>query len=83
MPTTSAMLTGLAGVLAILGLAVYLFGIPPEMKHQISKIPASDQKEVKELKNNLGDVGGGVMQNPIGEEGGELADKLTSPFTGR
>ncbi|TLD24520.1 hypothetical protein E2P81_ATG11856 [Venturia nashicola] len=104
MPTTSAMLTGLAGVLAILGLAVYLFGIPPEMKRKMERAAlktmgenkasymmkgesclasTSDQKEVKELKNNLGDVGGGVMQNPIGEEGGELADKLTSPFTGR
>ncbi|KAE9974415.1 hypothetical protein EG328_001421 [Venturia inaequalis] len=104
MPTTSAILTGLAGVLAVLGLAVYLFGIPPEMKRkmekaalktmgenkasyamkdQISKIPASDQKDVQDVKNTIGNVGGGAMQNPIGEEGGELADKLTSPLTGR
>lgn len=104
MPTTTAIVTGLAGVLAVLALAVYLFGIPPEMKRkmekaalktmgenkasymmkeQISKIPASDQEDVKELKKGLGDVVGTGTQNPIGEEGGELADKLTSPFTGR
>ncbi|QDS67773.1 hypothetical protein FKW77_006432 [Venturia effusa] len=104
MPSTSAILTSLAGIFAVLGLAVYLFGIPPEMKRkmekaalktmgenkasymmkdQISKIPASDQKDVKELKNTLGNIGGGAMQNPIGEEGGELADKITSPLTGR
>lgn len=35
------------------------------------------------MKKTLGNLGGGAVQNPIGEEGGELADKLTSPLTGR
>lgn len=52
-------------------------------KDQISKIPDSDQQDVKELKSTLGNIGGGAMQNPIGEGGGELADKITSPLTGR
>jgi len=123
MPTTTTIVTSLAGVLAVLALAVYFFGIPPELKRkmekaalktmgenkasymlkgaiefsslsgrfdstnssidQISKIPASDQEDVKELKKGLSDFAGKGTQNPIGEEGGELADKLTSPLTGR
>jgi hypothetical protein len=125
MPTTTTILTGLAGVVAILALAVYLFGIPPEVKRkmekaalksmgenkasylmkglfhlfpfpeiyywafantfpdQISKIPESDQQDVKDLKKGISNAVGGGLQNPLGEQGGELADKITSPFTGR
>jgi len=104
MPTATTILTGFAGVLALLSLAVYFFGIPPElkkkmektalktmgenkasyiMKDQISKIPASDQEDVANLKKGLGNALGGSMQNPIGDKGGDLADDLTSPFTGR
>jgi hypothetical protein len=50
---------------------------------QISKIPASDQEDVKDLKSTLSNLGGGALQNPLGEKGGDLADDLTSPFTGR
>lgn len=47
MPTTSAILTGLAGVLAVLGLAVYLFGIPPEMKRKMEKAALKTMGENK------------------------------------
>jgi len=104
MPTATGILTGFAGLIALISLAIYFFGIPPElkrkmekaalktmgenkasyiMKDQISKIPASDQKDVTDLKKGLGNFAGGAMQNPIGEKGGDLADDLTSPFTGR
>jgi hypothetical protein len=53
------------------------------LKDQISKVPASDQEDVKQLKKGLGNAAGGLMSNPIGEQSGELADNLTSPFTGR
>jgi hypothetical protein len=43
----------------------------------------SEQKDVKNLKKGLGNLAGETLQNPIGEAGGELADTLTSPFTGR
>lgn len=47
MPTISAILTGLAGVLAVLGLAVYLFGIPPEMKRKMEKAALKTMGENK------------------------------------
>ena len=50
---------------------------------QINKIPASDQKEVKDLKSGLGNAVGGVLQNPLGKEVGNVGDSLTSPLTGR
>ena len=50
---------------------------------QISKVPASDQEDVKNLKKGLGNLAGGAMQNPLGENAGEAADSLTSPLTGR
>ncbi|KAF2793063.1 hypothetical protein K505DRAFT_325709 [Melanomma pulvis-pyrius CBS 109.77] len=102
--TTAKVLTVLAGVIGVLSLAVYLFGIPPELKRkmerqalktmgenkmsyiakdQISKIPASDQEDVKQFKKGLGNTVGGAVSNPLGEAGGEAADTLTSPFTGR
>jgi len=104
MTFTTYFFTALAGVLAVAGLAVYFFGIPPEwkrameksalktmgenkasymLKDQINKVPASDQEDVKELKRGLGNAVGGGTNNELGDEGGELADKLTSPFTGR
>ncbi|KAH7076432.1 hypothetical protein BKA63DRAFT_489762 [Paraphoma chrysanthemicola] len=52
-------------------------------KDQINKIPASDQEDVKQLKKTLGNAAGGVTNNPLGEQAGETADRLTSPFTGR
>ncbi|OAL07329.1 hypothetical protein IQ06DRAFT_289058 [Phaeosphaeriaceae sp. SRC1lsM3a] len=52
-------------------------------KDQIDKIPTSDQQDVKNLKKGLGNAVGGLTQNPLGEQGGETADRLTSPLTGR
>ncbi|KAH7408352.1 hypothetical protein DE146DRAFT_371733 [Phaeosphaeria sp. MPI-PUGE-AT-0046c] len=52
-------------------------------KDQIDKIPASDQQDIKNLKKGLGNVVGGITNNPLGEQGGEAADRLTSPLTGR
>jgi hypothetical protein len=46
-------------------------------------MPASDQEDVKQLKKGISNLGGGALQNPLGETGGEVADGLTSPFTGR
>lgn len=117
-------LTVLLGIIAVVALAVYFFGIPPQWKRemerkaletmgenkasylikgkpqflcdrfsdcvanavmvdQISKIPASDQQEIKDFKKGLGNALGGAANNPLGKEGGEFADKLTSPFSGR
>ena len=45
-------------------------------------MPASDQKDVKDFKKGLGNVGGG-LNNPIGEKIGDLGDDLTKDFTGR
>ncbi|KAF2682772.1 hypothetical protein K458DRAFT_54933 [Lentithecium fluviatile CBS 122367] len=102
--TATKFITIFAGIIGVLALAVYLFGIPPEMKRklerqalktmgenkmsymakdQISKIPASDQEDVKQLKKGLGNAVGGTMSNPLGEAAGETADSLTSPLTGR
>jgi len=53
------------------------------LQSQISKIPDSDQRDIKDLKKGLGNALGGATKNPVGEEAGELADTLTSPFTGR
>ncbi|OQO00378.1 hypothetical protein B0A48_13726 [Cryoendolithus antarcticus] len=53
------------------------------MKDGISKIPADDQEDVKELKKSLGNAGGGLMQNPLGKQTGNTLDGLTSGFTGR
>ncbi|GAB7354699.1 hypothetical protein MBLNU459_g5118t1 [Dothideomycetes sp. NU459] len=96
--------TVVAGLLALLAGAIYLFGIPPQlkrameekaletmgenkasylMKDQISKIPASDQEDVKNLKKGLGNALGGSLQNPLGKEVGNVGDELTSPLTGR
>ncbi|KAF2750791.1 hypothetical protein M011DRAFT_474289 [Sporormia fimetaria CBS 119925] len=100
----STVFTVAAGIVAVLALAVYLFGIPPEYKRKLerqalktmgenkmsymakdtlNKIPTSDQKDVNNLKKGLGNAVGGLTNNPIGEAGGETADRLTSPLTGR
>ncbi|KAK3208511.1 hypothetical protein GRF29_77g943160 [Pseudopithomyces chartarum] len=102
--TAATILTVLSGMIGALALAVYLFGIPPEIKRklersalktmgenklsymakdQISKVPASDQEDVKSLKKGFGNAVGGLANNPLGEATGEAADTLTSPLTGR
>ncbi|PSK60552.1 hypothetical protein C1H76_4446 [Elsinoe australis] len=53
------------------------------MKNQINKVPASDQQDVKELKKGISNLAGGALQNPLGKETGNVADRLTSPLTGR
>ena len=35
-------------------------------KSYVDKIPASDQKDVKELKKGAGNAAGGALQNPLG-----------------
>lgn len=35
-------------------------------KSYVDKIPASDQKDVKELKTGVGNAAGGALQNPLG-----------------
>jgi hypothetical protein len=47
MPTTTAILTGFAGVLALLSLAVYFFGIPPELKKKMEKAALKTMGENK------------------------------------
>lgn len=47
MPTTTAILTGLAAVLTVLGLAVYLFGIPPELKRKMERAALKTMGENK------------------------------------
>jgi len=44
-------------------------------KSYIGKIPASDQKDVRELKTGVGNAAGGVLQNPLG---GFVCGTLTS-----
>ncbi|KAJ7837195.1 hypothetical protein B0H14DRAFT_3460251 [Mycena olivaceomarginata] len=49
----------------------------------INKIPASDQEDVKEVRQGVANLTGGALQNPLGKNAGDAADSLTSPFTGR
>ncbi|KAF2869511.1 hypothetical protein BDV95DRAFT_498062 [Massariosphaeria phaeospora] len=102
--TAATVFTIFAGVLGVVALGIYLFGIPPELKRsmerqalqtmgenkmsymakdQISNLPASDQENVKQFKEGLGNAVGGGLKNPLGETTGEATDKLTSPLTGR
>ncbi|KAF2498783.1 hypothetical protein BU16DRAFT_524840 [Lophium mytilinum] len=37
MPTTASVLTVFAGIVAVISLAVYFFGIPPELKRAMEK----------------------------------------------
>ncbi|KAK3117380.1 hypothetical protein LTR53_001294 [Teratosphaeriaceae sp. CCFEE 6253] len=53
------------------------------MKDTIGKMPASDQQDVKELQEGLGNFAGGGMQNPLGRFAGDSADDATQGFTGR
>lgn len=36
-------------------------------KSYVEKIPASDQKDVHELKTGVGNAAGGALQNPLGK----------------
>lgn len=125
MPSTVAtVFTVLAGILAVIAIGIYFFGIPPEAKRkmeekalkvmgenkasyvvkgktfftprvvptnslptkssdQISKLPASDQEDVKQLKKGLSNVLGGSLKNPLGEKAGDAGDEVTKPVTGR
>ncbi|KAI9692091.1 MAG: hypothetical protein M1820_009526 [Bogoriella megaspora] len=92
------------GIIGLLFVAIYFFGVPPEIKReaeeralkamgenkasylakdQISKLPTSDQQDVKDAQKGLGNALGGALNNPLGKEAGDTGDKLTSPFTGR
>ncbi|KAF2221659.1 hypothetical protein BDZ85DRAFT_274645 [Elsinoe ampelina] len=53
------------------------------VKGQIDKVPASDQQDVKDLKKGISNLAGGALQNPLGKQAGNTADRLTSPLTGR
>ncbi|KAF2146671.1 uncharacterized protein K452DRAFT_282848 [Aplosporella prunicola CBS 121167] len=53
------------------------------VKDQVNKLPASDQKDVKEVKKGLGNLAGGSLQNPVGKFAGDTADEATRPLTGR
>ncbi|KAI4753147.1 hypothetical protein E4T52_14710 [Aureobasidium sp. EXF-3400] len=53
------------------------------VKDQINSLPASDQKDISELKSGVGNLVGGALQNPLGKEAGQVGDSLTSPLTGR
>jgi len=104
MPSGTTILALLAAVVAVIAGAIYIFGIPSNvkrameekaletmgenkasymMKDQISKIPASDQKEINDLKSGVGNAAGGVLQNPLGKFAGNAGDEVTRPFTGR
>ncbi|KAG9526569.1 hypothetical protein KCU71_g1180, partial [Aureobasidium melanogenum] len=53
------------------------------VKDQINSLPASDQKDVNNIKSGVGNLVGGALQNPLGKEVGQAGDTLTSPLTGR
>lgn len=36
-------------------------------KSYVDQIPASDQKDVREVKKGVGNLAGGAMQNPLGQ----------------
>lgn len=59
------------------------FPFADTMKDTISKVPASDQKDIQELRDGLGNAAGGLLQNPLGKQAGNTADQLTGSFTGR
>ncbi|KAI4833908.1 hypothetical protein E4T44_03943, partial [Aureobasidium sp. EXF-8845] len=44
------------------------------VKGQINNLPASDQKDVNELKSGVGNLVGGALQNPLGKEAGQAGD---------
>jgi hypothetical protein len=53
-----------------------LIGVPD----QVSKMPESDQQNVEDVKKGLGNALGGGLNNPLGENIGDLGDDLTSGF---
>lgn len=104
MPTATTVFSVFAGILAVLSVYIYFFGIPPALKReleeralktmgenkasylvkdQINKVPASDQKEIKEARKGVANLAGGTVNNPLGKFAGDAADDATRPFTGR
>merc|ERR1711939_587807 len=61
----ASFLTILAGVVTLIAVGIYFFGIPPELKRKMERAALQTM---------------GALQNPLGEAGGEAADSLTSPF---
>ncbi|KAF2403778.1 hypothetical protein EJ06DRAFT_505083 [Trichodelitschia bisporula] len=53
------------------------------LKDQIGKVPSTGDRDLDGLKNNVGNIAGRVMKNPLGDQAGERADDLTKPLTGR
>jgi hypothetical protein len=47
MPTATTVFTAFAGLLAVLSLAVYFFGIPPELKRKMEKAALKTMGENK------------------------------------
>ncbi|KAH7399471.1 hypothetical protein BKA66DRAFT_437022 [Pyrenochaeta sp. MPI-SDFR-AT-0127] len=52
-------------------------------KDQINKLPTSDQEDIKQAKKGISNLAGGALQNPLGDQAGDAADRFTSPLTGR
>lgn len=46
-------------------------------------MPASDQEDVKNIRDGVGNLAGGSLNNPLGKMAGDAGDDITSPFTGR
>lgn len=47
MPTTTTVLTVIAGIVGVIALGIYLFGIPPEMKRSMEKAALKTMGENK------------------------------------
>ncbi|TKA63359.1 hypothetical protein B0A49_04973 [Cryomyces minteri] len=76
-PRLKRLLSNTAALLTVPTAASYL------VKDQVDKLPASDQKDIKDLKAGLGNALGGSLQNPLGEIVGNTGDSLSSPYTDR
>lgn len=49
------------------------------MKDAVDRVPASDQEDVKQVKQGLGNALGGSMQNPLGKAVGPPATPVRRP----